>query len=87
MVIFSQIKTKRELIQRLKSFAVAGIVPEFVDLKYLYVEIQTSAYYNTNLTNDSENLKTSVSNALTQYSRSIDVNNLVVDSNIVRQLV
>ena len=67
-------QTKRELIQRLKSFAVAGIVPEFVDLKYLYVEIQTSAYYNTNLANDSENLKTSVSNALTQYSRSIDVN-------------
>ena len=67
-------QTKRELIQRLKSFAVAGIVPEFVDLKYLYVEIQTSAYYNTSLTSDSENLKTSVSNALTQYSRSIDVN-------------
>ena len=67
-------QTKRELIQRLKSFAVAGIVPEFIDLKYLYVELQTSAYYNTNLVNDSENLKTGVSNALTQYSRSIDVN-------------
>ena len=67
-------QTKRELIQRLKSFAVAGIVPEFVDLKYLYVELQTSAYYNTNLTNDPENLKTNISKALTQYSRSIDVN-------------
>ena len=67
-------QTKRDLVQRLKSFAVAGIVPEFIDLKYLYVEIQTSAYYNTNLANDSENLKTSISNALTQYSRSIDVN-------------
>ena len=67
-------QTKRDLIQRLKSFAVAGIVPEFIDLKYLYVELQTSAYYNTNLTSDAENLKTGVSNALTQYSRSIDVN-------------
>jgi len=67
-------QTKRDLVQRLKSFAVAGIVPEFIDLKYLYVEIQTSAYYNTNLTNDSESLKTNISNALTQYSRSIDVN-------------
>ena len=36
-------ETKRELIQRLKSYAVAGIVPEFIDLKYLYVELQ----YNT----------------------------------------
>ena len=58
----------------MKSFAVAGIVPEFIDLKYLYVELQTSVYYNTNLTSDAENLKTGISNALTQYSRSIDVN-------------
>ena len=67
-------QTKRDLIQKLKSYAVAGIVPEFIDLKYLYVEIQTSAYYNTNLNNDPDNLKTSISSALTQYSRSIDVN-------------
>ena len=40
----------------------------------MYVEIQTSAYYNTNLNNNPDNLKTSISNALTQYSRSIDVN-------------
>ncbi len=67
-------ETKRNLIQKLKSYAVAGIVPEFVDLKYLYVELQANPYYNTNLNDDPDNLKTSISNALTQYSRSIDVN-------------
>ena len=67
-------ETKRELIQRLKSYAVAGIVPEFLDLKYLYVELQVNPYYNPNLNDDVDNLKTGVSNALTQYSRSIDVN-------------
>jgi len=67
-------ETKRELIQKLKSYAVAGIVPEFLDLKYLYVELQVNPYYNPNLNDDVENLKTGVSNALTQYSRSIDVN-------------
>jgi len=67
-------QTKRELIQKLKSYAVAGIVPEFIDLKYLYVEVQTSPYYNPSLNDNPENLKTGVSNALTQYSRSIDVN-------------
>ena len=67
-------ETKRELVQRLKSYAVAGIVPEFIDLKYLYVELQTSPYYNPSLNDDPNNLKTGVSNALTQYSRSIDVN-------------
>ena len=67
-------ETKKELIQKLKSYAVAGIVPEFVDLKYLYVELKANPYYNTSLNDDPENLKTSVTNALTQYSRSIDVN-------------
>ena len=67
-------ETKRELVQKLKSYAVAGIVPEFIDLKYLYVELNTTPYYNPSLSDSSETLKTGVSNALTQYSRSIDVN-------------
>ena len=67
-------ETKRELVQRLKSYAVAGIVPEFIDLKYLYVELKVNPYYNPSLNDNQENLKTGVSNALTQYSRSIDVN-------------
>ena len=67
-------ETKRELIQKLKSHAVAGIVPEFVDLKYLYVELQTNPYYNTSLNDNPEDLKTGISKTLTQYSRSIDVN-------------
>ena len=67
-------ETKRELISKLKSYAVAGIVPEFVDLKYLFVELTTNPYYNPSLNDDPNNLKTGVSNALTQYSRSIDIN-------------
>ena len=67
-------ETKRELIQKLKSYAVAGIVPEFIDLKYLYVEVKTNPYYNPSLNDRPEDLKSHISNALTQYSRSIDVN-------------
>ena len=67
-------ETKRELIQKLKNHAVAGIVPEFVDLKYLYVELKANPYYNTSLNDNPEDLKTDISKALTQYSRSIDVN-------------
>ena len=67
-------ETKRELISKLKSYAVAGIVPEFIDLKYLYVELETNPYYNPSLNDTPDNLKSDVSNALGQYSRSIDVN-------------
>jgi len=66
--------TKRDLVQKLRSYAVAGIVPEFIDLKYLYVELTSYAYYNTNFSDDPNNLKSLISDALTQYSRSIDVN-------------
>ena len=38
------------------------------------LNFKANPYYNTSLNDDPENLKTSVSNALTQYSRSIDVN-------------
>ena len=67
-------ETKRELISKLKNYAVAGIVPEFVDLKYLYVELNTTPYYNPSLNDTPQILKSGISNALTQYSRSIDVN-------------
>jgi hypothetical protein len=66
--------TKRDLIQKLKSYSVAGIVPEFIDLKYLYVELNSFVYYDTNFSDDPNNLKTLVSNALSQYSNSIDIN-------------
>lgn len=66
--------TKKDLIQKLRSYAVAGIVPEFIDLKYLYVELDSYVYYNTNFSDDPNNLKSLVSSALTQYSRSIDLN-------------
>ena len=66
--------TKRELTQKLKNYSVAGIVPEFIDLKYLFVELDIFAYYNTNCSDDPETLKSVVSNALTQYAGSADIN-------------
>ena len=66
--------TKRDLIAKLKSYAVAGIVPEFIDLKYLFVETESQVYYNPNHNQQPALLKSAISGALTEYSRSIDVN-------------
>ena len=38
---------KQEIKQKLKKFAVAGIVPEILDLKYLYIEVDSKIYYNS----------------------------------------
>ena len=66
--------TKRDLISKLKNYAVAGIVPEFIDLKYLFVETESQVYYNPNHNQQPALLKSSISGALTEYSKSIDVN-------------
>ncbi len=66
--------TKRDLKQKLKSYAVAGIVPEFIDLKYLFVELESLVYYNPNHNQQPELLKSAVSGSLSEYSNSIDVN-------------
>ena len=58
----------------MKSYAVAGIVPEFIDLKYLFVETESQVYYNPNHNQQPTLLKSAISGALTEYSKSIDVN-------------
>jgi hypothetical protein len=41
---------KKNIKNKLKRYSVAGIVPEILDLKYLYLEIFSNVYYNSNLT-------------------------------------
>lgn len=66
--------TKKQLLQSLKSYSVAGIVPEFIDLKYLYVEIDSYIYYNANFVGDPNNLKSDVVSAVTSYSKGSEMN-------------
>ena len=66
--------TKDDISRQLKQYSIAGIKPEIIDLKYLYVEVDTSVYYNTNATSDATELISSVTEALTTYSNSSDIN-------------
>ena len=65
---------KRQLINKLKRYSVAGIRQEFVDLKFLYIELDTTVYYNANSVLDVNNLKTNIRNSLEIYSKSADLN-------------
>ena len=69
----SQIE-KIELKNKLKRYTVAGILPQLIDLKYLFVELDTSAYYNANATNSVNALKTSIVSTLDTYARSSELN-------------
>jgi hypothetical protein len=58
----------------LRKYAVAGIVPEIIDLKYLYVEFDTTVYYNPNFTVSPEALRTNIIEIVNTYSKSNDIN-------------
>ena len=65
---------KQNIKNELKKYAVAGITAEIVDLKYLYVETNSTVYYNSNLAANAAAVKTIVSNNLTHYSNSSELN-------------
>tara|TARA_B100000427_G_scaffold79023_1_gene64417 strand:+ start:1092 stop:2972 length:1881 start_codon:yes stop_codon:yes gene_type:complete len=66
--------TKKQILGSLKNYSVAGIVPELIDLKFLYVEIDSYVYYNANFIGDPENLKTDVISSLTQFGSGAELN-------------
>lgn len=66
--------TKQTILNTIKKYSIAGIRPEIVDLSYLYIELDSSVYYNINQLSNPEIAKTKVINTLTSYSNSKDVN-------------
>jgi len=65
---------KSRILSQLKQYTVSGINPRIVDLKILYVEIDSSVYYNSTQVSSADSLKTRVLNSLTKYSESLDLN-------------
>ena len=66
--------TKKNLLNSLKNYSIAGIVPSFVDLKFLYVEIDSYIYYNSNFVGDVDNLKSNVIKSLTTFATGTELN-------------
>ena len=65
---------KEQILSKLKQYSVSGINPRIVDLKILYVEIESFVYYNNNKVGHILDLKSKVSNSLSKYSESVDLN-------------
>jgi hypothetical protein len=65
---------KENIKNKLKKYAVAGIIPEILDLKYLYLEVNTKIYYNSNLAPSAAYVSTVVQNNTTKYSESTELN-------------
>ena len=66
--------TKTRILDQLKNYAIAGINQRIVDLKILYIELDSAVYYNTNVYDETDTLKAQVSQSLTNYGRSTNLN-------------
>ena len=66
--------SKSRILSQLKQYSISGINQKIIDLKILYVEIDSSIYYNYSQVSAVESLKAKVTNSLTQYSNSLDLN-------------
>jgi hypothetical protein len=65
---------KENIKTKLKKYAVAGIVPEILDLKYLYIEVDSKIYYNSNLAPNGAYVSSVVQDNAQKYAESTELN-------------
>jgi len=65
---------KENIKRNLRRYSVAGIVPEILDLKYLFIETISKVYYNTNLAPNAAFVSSKVQRDLTAYAESSELN-------------
>ena len=65
---------KTQILSKLKSYSLTGINQKILDLKLLYVELDSFVYYDPSKVSTVSNLKTKIINGLTTYGTSTDLN-------------
>jgi len=65
---------KKQILDGLKQYTIAGINQKIVDLKILFVELDASVYYDVTKVGNSNTLKSDIMRSLNSYSTSIDIN-------------
>jgi len=66
---------KQSILNRLKSYSLAGIKQTIVDIEVLSIELDTFIYYNSSKVSSVNELKSNVSSTLSAFSESEDLNN------------
>jgi len=66
--------TKTQILNDLKQYSVSGINQEIIDLKLLYVEIDSDVFYDSSKVSNIQQLNSRVVSSLDTYSQSVDLN-------------
>jgi len=65
---------KKQILSKLRQYSVSGINQRIIDLKILYVELDTSVYFNESFVTTVASLQSEILNQLTEYSKSTNFN-------------
>ena len=65
---------KENIKRDLRKYSVAGIVPEILDLKYLYLETDSNVYYNTSLAPNALMVSSTILNNINKLAASAELN-------------
>ena len=65
---------KQNILNQLKKYSIAGINQQIVDLKVLYVELDSTVYYDNSRISNASDLKSRITGALNIYSKDVDMN-------------
>ena len=65
---------KKNILEGLKQYTIAGINQQLVDLKILFVELDSYVYYDVTKVASADSLKTEVIGSLNTYAKSVDLN-------------
>tara|TARA_B100002019_G_scaffold134028_1_gene115338 strand:- start:27166 stop:29073 length:1908 start_codon:yes stop_codon:yes gene_type:complete len=66
--------TKSQILSKLKDFSVAGVNQRIEDLKLLFIELQSTVFFNAAQVSDVNQLQSDVTSSLNTYADSIDLN-------------
>ncbi len=72
--VFLSSTIKDDISRQLKKYSVAGIIPEIVDLKYLFVETNSYVYYNENKAPSATTVTGLCRKNINSYSNSSELN-------------
>ena len=72
--VFLSRAVKENINRELRKYSCAGIITEILDLKYLYVETESTVYYDTSRASSPEGVKNVILDNLVKYSDSSQLN-------------
>ena len=66
--------TKKQIVDQMKRYMVASVIPEIIDPSILYIEVNSSVYYSTAITTQKpEDIKNKVISGINNYLAQSDV--------------